>query len=40
LPASIHLTAGGSFYVRVGANLPEGKIVIAKVVGFKVKKSI
>jgi len=39
LPSSIHLTAGELFYVRVGANLPEGKIVIAKVVGFKVKKS-
>jgi len=39
LPSSVHLTAGESFYVRVGANLPEGKTVIAKVVGFKVKNS-
>lgn len=39
LPSSIHLTPGESFYVRVSANLPEGKTVTARVVGFKVKNS-
>jgi hypothetical protein len=39
LPSSVYLTAGKSFYVRVCANLPEGKTVTAKVVRFKVKDS-
>jgi hypothetical protein len=39
LPSSVHATAGESYYVRVCANLPEGKTVTAKVVGFTVKNS-
>jgi hypothetical protein len=39
VPATIQLTDGGSFYVRVRALLPEGKTVTSKVVGFKIKSS-
>ena len=39
LPATVHLAAGEAFYVRVRANLPEGKSATSKAVGFKVKKS-
>jgi hypothetical protein len=38
LPSSVQLASGESFYVRVGANLPEGKTVTAKVVSFVVKR--
>ena len=39
LPSDIHLQAGQEFFVRIRAQLPEGKTVSSRVVGFKVKNS-